>query len=261
MLKRLLLIAATVATVSSFSTNAPAQSVTYFSDEAAWITAVENTACTVQTFETTPDGVAMANEVSTPPGLNAALGGQLTFESIASLSLDFELIAPNEDSCDPGRALVYDDNEQNFPSGERLISIGDIDGVPSCPSTLVAYQDDDFTVHVTPVAPDVMGVYAIGVEVVGNDLVPGEELRVFNEAGVLVATFSAELPDDNSVFNPVFMGVLAAEPLSRIEFEEGDDGDDIAIRDFWFGVLLGPVATEQVSVGDLKSRFQEEKRR
>ena len=223
---------------------AHAQTVSYFNDEAAWVAAVVAQGATVQTLQTWPDVVALADEVAANPGTNTALGPQLTFSAANSgLSLDFQLRAINALPACAARALVYDDNEAGLPIGLRLISIGDIDGVPSCAGSDVSYQDDDFEVTWTAASGE---VFAFGISVHGAGAEPGESLQVYGAGDVLLATFTAGLPNNGNFSVDVFMGVSSDVPITRILFEESSaGGDDIAVRDPRFGVTCapGPVLT------------------
>jgi hypothetical protein len=211
--------------------------VTYFDDEGEWSAAVQAAGGNVISFNTQQNfDMPKADEISSPPGTNAALGPQLTFRrENTGLPLDFQLRALNVDPAVPGRALVYSDNEKGWPIFQTLICIGDIDGVPGYPNSVSLYQNDDFEVSVTNRRGQ---VFAIGMTVWANYYGAGENLKIYGEDGALLDSLTYGLPSISAYGTSeyVFMGVVSDVPISRIVFDERDDGDDLAIRNFRFGV-------------------------
>jgi hypothetical protein len=211
--------------------------VTYFDDEGEWAAAVAAAGGDVISFNTQQNfDMPKADEISSPPGTNTPLGPQLTFRrENTGLPLDFQLRALNVDPAVPARALVYSDNENGWPIFQKLICIGDVDGVPGYPNSVSLYQNDDFEVSVTNRRGQ---VFAVGMTVWANYYGAGENLKIYGEDGALLDSLTYGLPSISAYGTSeyVFMGVVSDVPISRIVFDERADGDDIAIRDFRFGV-------------------------
>ncbi|MCK4657174.1 MAG: thiol-activated cytolysin family protein, partial [candidate division Zixibacteria bacterium] len=161
-------------------------------------------------FPTTPENVALANEVASLPNENDILGTILTFDS-ASTQLPFTF------SLKPGVSgyrLQY--------KADRWISVG-----------LVGVEEDDvFDIRI-PEWNDNAAVFAIGIDIGDNWREPDEEgLYVYGVDG-FEKRFLGVAPNHPETF----LGVVATVPLTTFHFNEGDVNDDIFVRDFYFGVL------------------------
>lgn len=170
----------------------------------------------VQTQYTTSAELVDADQVGSPPGNNNWLSGTFTFPGASTgLDLDFVLVSEGYD------AWVYNDDE--FSSGYYpLLSPGDADNG----------ENDDFSVTITNTASP-REVLAVGIQVGNNGVGPGENLRVYGESNLLLAAFTEGLPSSEGW---VFMGVVSAVPITRIYYDEDSGGDDIFVRDTYFGL-------------------------
>jgi hypothetical protein len=231
---------------SSLLLTSPAfASFALYSSEASWSAAVEN----LQSFDTSNDNIALANEIGYPPGSNADLGSLLTFEvGNTGLSWGFTLMNPNVTG---ERGLVFEDSEAGL-GGPRNISIGDADGVGD-PSKRSQYENDDWRVAILSGPP----LTAFAFTLVGNDASLAESLQFYSGA-TLIATVTDLLTPNGSRF----FGIVSTDPITRIVFDEdeidpGPDHDDIAIRDFAFGQMrseLTPIESNTWS--EIKGLFR-----
>ncbi len=176
---------------------------------------------------TTAENLTLANEVSNPPVPNQGMGQILTFDSSATgYPFIFDLMATR-----PGYNLVFDDQE-NGPGfsdmdQQRSISIGDIDND----------ENDNFAIHIIEWQPN-CAVFAIGITVGNNEVESDEQVQVKginnfiklwnNEDGDVIPSCPSSIE---------FLGFVSTVPITDIWFNEGNDGDDIFVRDFCFGVL------------------------
>lgn len=82
-------------------------------------------------------------------------------------------------------------------------------------------------------------VYAVAMDIWENSA-PMTDIRIFGEGGALIETFVVDIP----VGIQVFFGVIADEPISRIELQgEADSGE--LIGNFYFGAMC-----QELSVND-----------
>jgi hypothetical protein len=194
--------------------------VTYYTNEAAWRDAAQTAGMELKDWELTDQSLYLAEESAdfhlenngqTPLGTHITYSGDST-------GLPFTFYLENV-AVDPGHpdadyALVYNDQE-GFSYGS--ISIGDIDD----------FENDDFEVGVTGT-----NVFAIALKVEDNEPESSEFLEVYaHDAGQ--DCYIDQIGDDVEGF----MGIISPVPLKRIWFDEGAGGDDIAVRDFVFGVI------------------------
>ncbi len=191
--------------------------VAYHDDFDLWRNAVlDLPAGEVQVQYTTSAELVDADEVATPPGGNTWLPGTLTFPAASTgLDLSFVLTSLGYD------ALTYNDDEISS-SLYPLLSPGDADNG----------ENDDFAVTITDVASP-RRVLAVGIFVGHNGFTEGENLRVYGESDLLLAEFTSGLPDNAGW---VFMGAIAAVPITRFVFDEDAGGDDLVIRHPSFGL-------------------------
>ncbi|NTV03300.1 hypothetical protein HGA89_00080 [bacterium] len=159
-----------------------------------------------------------ADEISSPPGGNAWMTEVLTFPGSATgLPLDFSLVSSNY-------GFTWNDDEMSsgyYP----MLSVGDADNG----------ENDDFYIDVTGVTAP-REVLAVGIRVGDNGAESDESLRVYGASDLLLAEFTAGLPDGSGY---TFIGVVAAVPITRFFFNEGNGGDDICITEPCFGVTGG----------------------
>jgi hypothetical protein len=173
------------------------------------------------TFPTDSAHLVLATEISSLVGDNLAIANPITFEA-ASTGHDFSFqLTGLQSGC--AYPLTYNDTE--FHGVNRgFISIGDVD---NC-------QDDDFEIVVTENLNSSY-VFAMGFILGGNYLETTEELQVWNGAEA-VATFKQSNGDLPATAAEVFIGVVSTTPITRLVYLENAGGDDIYIRNFYFGV-------------------------
>jgi len=192
--------------------------VAYYDDFDLWRNAVlDLPGGEVQTQYTTSAELVDALEISSPPGNNAWLPGTFTFPaSTTGLDVSFALTSLGYD------AFTYNDDEISS-SLYPLLSPGDADNG----------ENDDFAVTITGVTAP-REVLAVGIMVGHNGTDPDDEnLRVYGENDLLLAEFTSGLPHSSGW---VFMGAVAAVPITRFVFDEDAGGDDLVIRDPRFGL-------------------------
>jgi hypothetical protein len=196
-------------------------------DPAEWEAMVSD----MELFTTIPENIALADEVSSLPGLNAYLGSTLTFQTVnTGLSRGFVL-----KTLQPGAGFTFNDTEGGVPlvSFQNALSVGDNDD----------YEDDDWEL-------DLLGgssMMAFGVEIRDSRFAPGESITLYSGAepvGVIALSSLPSVGNDN-----YFIGIVSDVPFDRIVFNEDPDGDDIGIADFRFATVLPP---EIEAVVDLK---------
>ena len=196
-----------------------------YTNKTEWELAIEELAGQnlVRDFPTTAANILLANEVTTLPEPNAWLGSIITFSGDQTgYPFDFSL------RSERGYDLVYDDRETNFVPAfqplnqERSISIGDVDD----------YENDNFEIAI-PEWNRRAAVFAIGITVGHNNASSGESVEVTG-----VNDFYESFTDaPNCPESHGFLGVISTGPLTTMFFNEDNDGDDIFVRDFRFGVL------------------------
>jgi hypothetical protein len=189
-------------------------------------------ALTEYPFETTSAAVGMATELTSNPGRNAPIGPRVTFEgSATSLPFGFYLENTNAEdftSVDDQRwTLVFRDQEF-YDGGDRWISIGDVNGLGKDNGKGGAFEDDDFDIRPLPDSTGTAAtVYAMAVWVGDNSSEKDESITVRGDG------FDVRFEDPWNGF----VGFIAPFPITNLHFEESSaGGDDIGIRDFYFGV-------------------------
>ncbi len=172
----------------------------------------------METFETTADNIAKAQEVSSPPPNNAQLGSTLTFYSTdTSLSWGFRLNA-----LQLGASLVFNDCE-GYLVWPNVLSIGDINN----------YENDDWQLEILSGPP----LYAFAFNLI-NDNDPYDYIYVYGQGGTLLGS-THDLP--YCLYGgdpyPYFFGLISTDPISKIYFDEDVGPDDIGISDFRFASI------------------------
>ena len=213
----------------------------FFQDLTQWLDLVSSPEALI----TDPNGVALADEVSSPPTLNQKLTNQLTFDAAnTGLQRSFQIRTLQAfadftfDDCQNFFGGCFDEPAP-LPGFDDALSIGDI--------LSTSTQDDDWELTVT----DGPNLYAFGFELRSNDtnstgvIIPiAERINIFDPAGTPIG-FSINIPttlNDGSVF----IGVISPNPIARIEFDEDTGPDDIAIADFRFATLTSWGLTNEV---------------
>ncbi len=173
----------------------------------------------------TRENVQQANESGTFElvGEELFMYNKITISgSETGFPFDFHLKNTNtNNSCNLDKAaLVHNDFHAGvdwFPDGMETISIGDIG----------QFANDDFEIEVSS-----DNVYAIGLKIVGNTYDNGECFKAFaiDASGQECQVLNFENHHVNN-----FRGIVSPVPIKRIEFDEGAVGDDIAIRNIYFG--------------------------
>ncbi|MEM7465806.1 MAG: tail fiber protein [Pseudomonadota bacterium] len=203
----------------SLAFNSQAAVTTYFNDYPAWATAYQSVGFQqVQLLQTNASNVSLATEVGSPPTRNRGLGtNTLTFEDseVNLYCRGFIVKALQANS-----QFTFDDDEGsgNLPTFDNALSVGDLDN----------YENDDFEISFPAGEPP---AYAISFVLRDSAADNAESLTVYGENNVVLAT----VPGSALVANqPGTIGLISDEPITRIVFNEGAGGDDIAIADFAF---------------------------
>lgn len=193
--------------------------VTLHSDLASWQSAFSGS---TSFLETSPTGVALANEVTSAPSNNDVLGNVLTFESSnTGFSFDFNVSVTEVGVV--GDGFTFNDTEGLAVWQTGVLSVGDIDNA----------QDDGFEVSSS------VGLYGFHLDFIGNEFSLGESLTLFDGATVVASfTTSGDIPDDPGTPERTFWGVTSSTPFDRILFDEDPDGDDMGIADFGFSTTV-----------------------
>jgi hypothetical protein len=193
--------------------------VEFFNDEAMWIEAVGsiNDMKTEEwkTTETNMDDADESNDFVAGPDGQIFMGPMLTLEG-ENTTLPFSFYLKNTGidltSSNIERALVYNDRGEGWV---ETISIGNMG----------EFEDDDFEIGIST-----GNVYAIAFTMVDNQADPGEYFEVFTNDGTEECRINFNEGDFNN-----FIGVLSPVPITKIHFNESENGDDIGIKNFKFG--------------------------
>jgi hypothetical protein len=185
--------------------------VVFYTDQTSWNNIVEG----VEGLDFTAANVALANEVATPPGNNASVGGVLTFDAAnTGLSSSFEL-----STLEPNAGFTFNDNEGSGPEWDNALSIGDIDN----------FENDDWQIVFNSGS-----VFNFGWFLQDNGTSLGESFSVYDLNDNLLGTFSM-IPETDGID---FVGVVSSVPIGRVAFDEDPGDDDIAIG----GIRLSVIA-------------------
>jgi len=174
-------------------------------------------------WPTTAENVALADEVIDLPVPNEDLGKILTFDS-SSTGFPFTFRLTGYQS------IVYDDREGNdlhYPFGAvdslRLLSPGDVDDL----------ENDNFTINIVEWGQNTI-VFAVGITVTDNSKESDEYIEVTCSDPAFNKRFDTA-PDCQGIHG--FIGIVSSVPIMSVLFNENNGGDDIAVRDFCFGVV------------------------
>ena len=209
-------IVVVMAFLSTLSSSASAVPV-FFSSEALWQAQVLN----IESFGMSSANILTAVEVTSAPSPNAELGSTLTFKaSNTPLSRSFNLKA-----LQSGASLVFADTDgfDLFPLGG--ISIGNEND----------HTDDDWEINLLDGPP----LNAFGFSLLGNEggALPNS-FSVFGSSGLLGTTTNIPLSGaiPGGPHGSAFLGVVMTEGevITRLEFDEASDSDDIGIDNFRF---------------------------
>jgi hypothetical protein len=204
------------AALLAFSTATVNAAVVFYTDEAAWLGAVED----VETLQTTSANVGLADELSSAPSQNDFLGSVLTFsQTNTGFSQGFKV-----ETLETGAEFTFSDGEASPATAgfEDALSVGDLND----------YEDDDWRLTLLSGGRD---VYAFGLILRDNgDVAATESFSVYDPNGGLIGSTTSVPNDDADSYE--FFGFIASQPFGSVEFDEGDDRDDIAIADFQFAV-------------------------
>ena len=183
-------------------------------DETAWASMVGST----QGLDTISANVALADEVTTPPGANADMGPVLTWDRAnTGLCWSFRLSA-----LQSGAGFTFDDNEGSSAWDEAL-SVGDIGN----------WRDDDFEFDFQ-VGPPLRG---FGFYLLDSTPEAGESYTVHGSDGQPLAVAPGSGIPDSSGHQITFVGVVTQKQdpaVDSVVFDESTDADDIGILNFRF---------------------------
>lgn len=211
-----------MATLALLASPAGAQ-LKFTTDRAEWLT--DNAAIR---FDTEAANIALADEVATPPGGNAAgLGGAaatLTFDKEnTNLPWSFTLAAPGSTvPLNATTGFTYNDNEGGGIFRTGALSPGDVNN----------QEDDDIVIDITEGPP----LRGIGFEILDNTVTAGQEtISVYGPVpgtGDTNLLGRLELPAGTT--SSFFVGITSSIRIARIVFDEDPGGDDVAFRDIKF---------------------------
>lgn len=190
----------------------------FFTSESAWRAAVQNE----EDFYFTAANVATANEVASPPGNNAGLGGTLTFEAVnTGLPSSFTLT-----TLQSGAGFTFNDTEGSGPEWNEALSVGDINN----------FEDDDWQITF-----ESSSVFHFAWLLQDNaPSSSGESFSVFDKASdSLLGTFTG-IPKSDGID---FVGFTSTIPIGRVAFDEDPGGDDTAMG----GIFISSTAVPEPS--------------
>ena len=193
----------------------PAPRARFFTEEAAWLAAVQG----VETFSTQARNIPQAAEVAALPAAGQTLAAVLNFPSSTTrLSRSFRLTML-EPGNGRGHGFVFDDFNKpgDSPGFNNALSVGKIE----------QFQDDDWQLDITS-GPR---LYAFAFDLCDNVASKGESLSVYGAGNRLLARCD-DIPGANQ--SRVFLGVVSNTPITRIVFNEDPAGDDTAIANLRF---------------------------
>jgi hypothetical protein len=183
------------------------------------------------TWQTTAANLAKSVEYPFPPASNVGMAPRLTFLA-DSTDFPFDFYLENRSAAqipeDEFRreGLVFQDTEFSVAGG--WISIGDADGAAG--HYVQELENDDFDLVIERAESP---VYAIGIDVYDNVTTGGESITIKGrqaDGTEFLFTFREGIPTTG------FVGFIAPFPIWGLFFDEDAGGDDIAVRDFRFGV-------------------------
>jgi len=188
--------------------------VRYFSDKSEWEAYLGGSV----TLSTNADGIALADEVDTPPAAQTDVGGTLTFGQNTLVSEGgcevFTVTTPT--------SFVFDDIDN--PNWDNALSVGDAN----------VNENDDFRI-IFDVFGDYSAPFAVGVVIIDNSPESGENISAWNLGFDPIESLAfdhADFPAFSA--EGTFFGVIADEPISELRFNEASGGDDIAIANLSF---------------------------
>lgn len=194
--------------------------VVFSTDISAW----QSTNPGFKEFGFTSNNVLLADEITTAPGHNEAIGSILTFdETNTGLGFNFAIQA-----LESGAEFTFDDNEGGSVFDD-VLSVGDINN----------FENDDFRIDFSS-----SDVFAFGFELLDNDDVAGESFSVFGASGLL-GTLTT-IPGSSGA---VFIGVTSDEAITHVVFDEDAGGDDIAVRSISASTTAVPEPNAGLLVG------------
>ncbi|MHC4474102.1 MAG: hypothetical protein ACYTEL_00555 [Planctomycetota bacterium] len=207
-MKRILVPFIGFALVLTLAGSSGAVILTFFTDEAAWLAAIQD----VEVFSTSPLNIATADEVTSPLVDFTPLGSTLTFRAVnTGLSRTFVL-----EALEPGADIVF----RNASYGEEL-SIGAHE----------VHEDDDWQMTFSGGPP----LYAFGFDLIGNNDPGTNNEELFSVYGLddsLLGTTQPPFWPPSTVYG--FFGVVSNTPIGRVEFDEDTTPDDIDLAEFRF---------------------------
>jgi hypothetical protein len=200
-----------------------------FTNYTAWRDSVQAQGLIERAFPTTEANVALATELTFPIGWNRNIGPRITFES-ANTVLPFDFYLENTNFAELATdyqkswTLVFRDQEL-YGFEDRWISIGDVDGIGE--GIRGVFENDDFDIRIIQdnLSGSSAAVHAIAITVGDNSAAAGESITVRGEG------FDVRFEE----LGNGFIGFIAPFPIVNVHFDEDAGGDDIGIRDFYFG--------------------------
>ncbi|MCB1740039.1 MAG: choice-of-anchor E domain-containing protein [Gammaproteobacteria bacterium] len=195
----------------------PARVDFYVNDKISWSRdARVSSGGAITEFPTTSAILALAEEVSSPPGRNRGLGSTLTFTADPS----GRCRAFKVRTLQSGAAFTFDDDEGNgnLANFDNALSVGDIDN----------REDDDFEISFPTDGPPAYAVSFVIRDSNGNN---AESLQVYDRDNLLIGRLANDAFPANGTYT---LSLIANRPIGRVVFDEDSGGDDIAVADFAF---------------------------
>jgi hypothetical protein len=207
-------------------------------DLTSWEAAVSN----IEVLVTTADNVALADEITSVPGLNSKLGGMLTYQSVnTGLSRGFTIESlqgitdPTDPLYDKEQGFTFNDMESgiSYVIMHDALSVGDSDD----------FEDDDWRLTLL----DDAAIVAFGIDISHSRFTDGESISLYSNDTLIDTIDLSSLPDMGNADQ--FIGIISDVPFDRIDFNEDPDSDDIGIADFRFATAAFASCTD--NDGDL----------
>ncbi len=197
----------------------PFEAISFFLNNTGnWQTEWENSVGRkISYFPTTAANIEKADEVTSSLNPNTNVGNKLTFSKDASgVCRGFSVR-----TLQSGANFTFDDFEDhsvNLPNFDNALSVGDIDD----------HENDDFEISFPSSEPP---AYAVSFSVRDSHGTAIESVNVYDRDGKIIdrignGQFSGNVTETFSF--------IAEKPIGKIVFDEGSNGDDIALADLAF---------------------------
>ncbi len=187
---------------------AQAQTTTLYTDLLSWEAMVLNSEALI----TTSTNIALADEVSSPPGADTNVGPILTFDSAnTGLSRSFRI-----ESLETNSDFIFNRSCACPTCCLDALNIGGN-----------SYSDDDWQLSLL----NGTSMSAFAVEIRDNQFEPGESISFYSK-GTLMDTIDVNTFGSHEFY---FIGVIADYTFDTVVFNEASGGENMGIANFRFG--------------------------